>query len=148
MIGKIETTTGGHVIEIRFTNADGTPGYRAVVDHGGQLEFMRIAASNGAAVEIANSNVPDWMLHWRDRKAAEIARQAKVPLVEAIRTAEKSADGAPALAAGVAASATNPSTDVKAYNVLVYHDGDVVRVAVDGDTDQVIANPQALASWP
>lgn len=148
MIGKIETSTGGHVIEIRFSNADGRPGYRAVVTHGGQLEFMRIAAANGAAVEIGSSSVTDWMLHWRDRKAAEIAQQAKVPLADAIRTAEKSADGSPALAAGVAASATNPTTDVKAYNVLVYHGGDVQRVAVDSDTGEVIANPQALAAWP
>jgi uncharacterized membrane protein YkoI len=148
MIGKIESGTGGRVIEIRFTNADGMPGYRAVVDHGAQLEFKRIAATNGDAVEISSSNVPPWMLHWRQRKAAEIARDAKVPLSEAIRTAEKEQDGSPALAAGVATSATNPSTDVKAYNVLVYHEGDVVRVAVDGDTDKVIANPQALASWP
>jgi uncharacterized membrane protein YkoI len=148
MIGKIETTTGGRVIEIRFTNADGMPGYRAVVDHGGQLQFMRIAASEGVAVELSRTSVSDWMLQWRDRKAAEQARQAKTPLDEAIRIAEKSADGSPALAAGIAASATNPSTDVKAYNVLVYHDGDVQRVAVNADTGQVIANPQALASWP
>lgn len=148
MISRIERSTGGRVIEIRFTNADGMPGYRAVVARGGQLQFLRIAATNGEAVALNDTSLPDWMLHWRDRKAAELAQQAKVPLADAIVTAEKAQDGAPALAAGVAASSTNPTTDVKAYNILVYRDGDVQRVAVDADTNQVIANPQALASWP
>ena len=95
------------------------------------------------------ASVPDWMLHWRARADVKAAEQATVPLTDAIRTAEQARAGGLAVAAGIAASASNnASSDVKAYNVLVMRDGDVRRVAVDDSSGQVIADPQALASWP
>jgi uncharacterized membrane protein YkoI len=146
MIGAIERTTGGRVIEIRLTNADAMPGFHAVVARGGRVIFVRIAGQ-ADAVELDGSSVPDWMLHWRDRTDVKLAEEAKVSLADAIRTAEQNAEGAPAVAAGIAPTASNPTSDVQAYNVLVDRHGAVQRVAVDDETGDVIANPRALA-WP
>lgn len=148
MISRIERTTGGRVLEIRFTDQDGMPGFRAAVARGGEVSFIRVAAEQGDAVELSQTDLPDWMLHWRSRQDVKIARAAKVSLIDAIHTAEQSGNGAPAVAAGIAASASNPSGDVKAYNVLLLRGGEIQRVAVDEGNGEVIADPRALASWP
>jgi hypothetical protein len=145
-IAAIERTTGGRVIEIRLTKADGVSGFHAVVARGGRVIFVHAAANQTDAVELDRASVPDWMLHWRDRADVQQAAQAKVSLADAIRTAEQ-ARGAPAVAAGIAPTASNPTSAVRAYNVLVDNHGAVQRVAVDDDTGDVIANPRALA-WP
>lgn len=148
MISKVEQTTGGRVLEIRYTDKDGMPGFRAAVDKAGRVVFLRVAAEKGDAVEIDRSSVPEWMLRWSARQDVKAAERASVSLTDAIRTAEQAHFGGSAVAAGIAASAANPASNVKAYNVLVMRDGDVRRVAVDDSTGQVIADPQALASWP
>jgi uncharacterized membrane protein YkoI len=148
MIHQTETTTGGRVLEIRYTSRDGAPGFRVVVAKGGHVNFIRVAAQGGDAVAISQSSVPDWMLKWRARADVAKAKQASVPLDQAIRTAEDAAGGASAVAAGIATSASNPTSDVTAYNILVDRDGDVHRIAVDDKTNQVIADPRALAMWP
>jgi uncharacterized membrane protein YkoI len=147
MIQRTETTTGGRVLEIRFTSRDGAPGFRTVVAKGGNVTFIRVAAQNGDTVEMSSSSVPDWMLKWKARADVGRVLQATVPLTQAIRTAEQQRGG-PAVAAGIASSASNPTSDVQAYNVLIYRDGEVHRVAVDIRSGQVIENPRALADWP
>jgi hypothetical protein len=73
-----------------------------------------------------------------------VVATAKVSLADAIRTAEASEDGAPAVVAGVARSASNPTSDVHAYMVGILKNGDLQRVAVDSKTGLVIANPSML----
>jgi hypothetical protein len=147
-VRTIQSTFGGRVLEIRYSNLDGGPGFRAAVAKGGRVFFLHMNALGGGGAELTASAVPDWMLHWRSRADIAASRQASVSLDQAIATAEQQANGAPAVAAGIAASASNPTSDVKAYNVLVSRDGDVHRIAVDDQTGQVISDPGALSDWP
>jgi uncharacterized membrane protein YkoI len=148
LIHRIEATTAGRVLEIRFINSDGEVGFRAAVAKSGSVTFLKVAAEGGATIELSEASVPDWMLKWKARADLGAAKSATVPLPQAIRAAEQANGGASAVAAGIASSASNPTSDVKAYNVLVYRDGEVHRVAVDDQSGQVISNPGALADWP
>ena len=85
------------------------------------------------------------MLTWRHQKRAAIVAGARVSLADAIRTAEASQGGAPAVVAGIARSAAKPSSDVHAYMVGILKDGKLLPVAVDSDTGQRIENPEVLA---
>ncbi len=147
-ISKIEHATGGKVVEIRFTDVGGVPGYHVVVAKGGDVQFMHLEAPTGRLTAIQETTLPAWMLNWRGRADLRFAETAKVPLSDAIRTAEQADDNAPAIAAGIARSASNPDSDVHAYNILLDRDGAVHRRAVDSATDQVIADPGALSEWP
>lgn len=148
VIGRLERETGGRVIEARFSDAGGAPGYFAVVDEGGRIAFLHLQREDGTLTPVSEATRPSWMLHWRGRADLRAAEQAKVPLTQAIRTAEQARGGAPAVAAGVARSASNSTSAVKAYNILVLRDGQAHRVSIDDSTDEVIANPTALAQWP
>lgn len=149
IISRVEQTNPGRVIEIRFDDSGGTPRFDvALFDHG-QVTFLQLADENGSLTPIADSSQPTWMMHWRKADAARIAAHAPVSLAAAIQTAEGANDALPAVAAGVAIASTSPSTDVHAYNVLLLRrDGTTMRVAVDSDTGQIIANPSALEAWP
>jgi hypothetical protein len=147
-INAIQASTGGDVTEIRFVEKAGRPGFDAAVVRGGRVSLMRIAAPTSNVVAISTSTAPVWLLHWRARRDVRVAEHAKYSLVDAVRTAEQANGGAPAVAAGIATSASNPSSDVHAYNVLVKIPGGVRRVAVDSATNAVIADPSALEGWP
>jgi len=41
-IQATERSTGGKVLDIRFSNANGMPGYHAVVVKGGQVTFFKV----------------------------------------------------------------------------------------------------------
>jgi uncharacterized membrane protein YkoI len=146
-ISKIEAGTGGKVIEIRFSSSGGTPGYHVVVAKGGQVQFMHLEAQSGKLTTTQDNMVPTAMLKWRGRADVGFAEKAKVPLSTAIQTAQQADDNAPAIAAGIARSASNPTSEVHAYNVLIVRDGNVQRRAVDSDTGQVIADPSALSEF-
>ena len=96
-------------------------------------------------VSIAAASAPDWMLKWNQRADLKWDRRTEAPLAEAIRTAEQ-ADNAPAVAAGIATSASNPDSDVHAYNIILDTGGATKRVAVDASTGQIISDPSALSS--
>jgi uncharacterized membrane protein YkoI len=147
IIQRIEARSGGRVVEIRYTNRDNAPGFRTVVAKDGHVTFLSVAAQSGDSVELSASSVPDWMLKWKARADVSQALKATVPLTQAISTAEQQGGG-PAVAAGIASSASNPTSDVQAYNVLIYRDGDVRRISVDIRSGQVIEDPGALAGWP
>jgi uncharacterized membrane protein YkoI len=144
-IKKIEQSTGGKVIEIRFAVDHGTPGFHSVVAKGGEVEFAFLKQSSGKVVPI--NTHPDWMLKWQQRTDVQLAESAPKSLSQAIQAAEKS-KSAPALAAGMARSASSPTSDVHAYNVLLDYKGSVKRVAVDSSTGEIIEDPQALETWP
>ena len=145
-IGKVQQSTGGKVMEIRYSPVQGAAGYHAVVVKGGQVTFVHLDTSSQKITPVdANSGEP-WMDNWRARSDVKLAGKAQVPLVEAIRTAQQFKSG-PAVAAGIARSASNPDSDVHAYNVLVAVDGRASRVAVDDSSGQVIADPSALSGF-
>jgi uncharacterized membrane protein YkoI len=146
MIQQIEATSGGRVVAIHYTTRGGEPGFRTVVAKDGGVTFVT-ASLDGQTQEMSSAPVPDRMLKWKARSDVSHALQATVPLADAIRTAEDEGEGQ-AVAAGIASSASNPTADVQAYNVLINHDGYVHRIAVDIRTGQVIQNPRALAGEP
>ena len=146
-IANVEKITGGRVLEMRFTNKGGAPGFHAVVAKGKEVVFLKVSVEGRKTLEISGADKPDWMLKWPATMQLAAAMSAKVPLADAIRTAEQNGSG-PAVAAGIATSAANPNSDVKAYNVLLLQGGDVTRVAVDNSTGQVISDPSALSGWP
>jgi uncharacterized membrane protein YkoI len=146
-IQGIEEASGGQVVDIRFSNPQGMPTYHAVILKAGQVQFFKIEELSKSVVEIDASSRPVWMLNWRDKADIHFAKQAKVSLSSAIRTAEQSKNGAPAVAAGIARSASNPDSDVHAYTVLLDVRGTVLTVAVDIANGALIADPSSLRSY-
>ncbi len=147
-VRAIERMTGGRVAEIRFTNADGKPGYHAVVAKGGRALFMLLREKSGNLSPALYKSWPAWMLQWRGQINIRFVESAKISLPKAIIIAEATDDNQPAVAAGIARNAANPDSDVHAYNVLIDHYGTVQRVAVDVMTANIVAAPGVLADWP
>jgi uncharacterized membrane protein YkoI len=135
------------VVEIRFTDKNGDPGYSAVLQKHGRTDFVHIDET-GRSVELSSASLPDWMLTRKSKLDLRFDRKATISLAQAISTAEAANGGAPAVAAGIARSASNPDSDVHAYNVLLDEGGRAQRVSVDSRTGQIISDPQALTAWP
>jgi len=146
-VSNIEKLSGGRVAEIRYHNVGGVPGYDVALAQGDHMRFQRFTKAGNKPVELAESKTPAWMLDWRGQKNMSLVHGAKVPLADAIRTAEASMKGAPAVAAGILHGAADPSTAVHAYNVSVLKNGSQHRVAVNSDSGALIANPQTLPGW-
>jgi uncharacterized membrane protein YkoI len=145
-IHHIHQASGDRIVDIRFAREGGLAGYHVVLQHAGRFTFMHISEQNGQVVSIAAASAPDWMLKWNQRADLRWDRLATVTLPQAIRTAER-AYNAPAVAAGIATSASNPSSAVHAYNIILDTGGTTRRVAVDASTGQIIADPSALSDW-
>jgi len=141
---NVEAHSGARVAAIAYNNPTGTPGYGVILVQGLNVRLMRLEKPDGEAVEIREASPPAWMSSWRNQRRAAIADRAKVSLADAIRTAEASENGAPAVVAGIARSASNPTSDVHAYMVGLLKNGKLRSVAVDSETGNVIANPEAL----
>jgi hypothetical protein len=146
-IRSVEQSTGGKVVEIRHSQANALPGYHTVVVRHGRIQFIYIQEQSSNIVRIDDNSGLLWMLDWRQRADVRFVEKAKVPLSQAERTAEQSDNGAPAIAADIARSASNPNSDVPAYNVLIDTKGSTRRVAVDDSTGEIIADVQALAGY-
>jgi uncharacterized membrane protein YkoI len=146
-VANIEKLTGGRVVEIRYNNVAGVPSYDVVLAQGSDVRFLRFSKPGAGPIELTQTTTPSWMLDWRARTNVALEQSAKVPLADAITKAEASMNGAPAVAAGIAQSAANPSSDVHAYNVSILREGDQHRVAVDSQTGYLIENPASLAAW-
>jgi len=144
-IQAIEQSTGGKVLDIRFSNAKGVPAYHAVVLKTGQIHFFQLAELSKNIIELDASSTPVWMLNWRGKADVHYAKAATVSLSTAIRTAQQFRSGAPAAAAGLARSVGNSDSDVQAYTVLLDDRGSVRSVSVDMSTGEVIADPSALS---
>jgi hypothetical protein len=144
-VSKIESLGDGRrVAAITYNNVAGTPGYGVIVVKGSDVRFWRLDTPTSKAVELTGASVPAWMLTWRNQKRAAAVKASNVSLAAAIRTAEASQDGSPAVVAGIARSASNPDSDVKAYRVGILKGGQLISVAVDTQTGQQITDPQAL----
>jgi uncharacterized membrane protein YkoI len=142
-IQATEQTTGGKVLDIRFSNANGVPAYHAVVLKGTQVQFFKFESPSKHVVELDASSKPVWMLSWQAKADVRYAKTAAVSLTSAIRTAQQKRN-APAAAAGIARSASNPDSDVHAYTVLVDDGGRVRSVSIDSSNGEVIEDPSAL----
>ena len=145
-IQSVEQSTGGKVLEIRFTDNGAIPGYHAAVLKGDRVEFVRLENQSGKMTPIDEQNRPVWMMNYQSKDDIRAAEHARVPLATAITMAEKAYGNRPAVAAGIATSA--PTAAVHAYNVLVDVDGKPQRVAIDDENGEIIADPQALSGWP
>ena len=143
-VTHIESLNGGRVAAVTFNNVAGTPGYAAIVLKGSDVRFWRLDKPTSQAVELTGTSVPSWMLNSWDQRRAAAVKVAKVSLADAIRTAEASQQGAPAVVAGIARSASNPTSDVQAYMVGILKDGQLKRVAVNSQSGARIENPEAL----
>src|SRR5579883_627882 len=139
---QIEGKTGGRVMDIRFYDETGHPTYMAVIAKGGVVDTVRLDGVNGRITRVSGAMVPDWAMSWERRADVNSARQATVPLASAIITAENAAR-APAIEAGLAKPLTAQNS-VLAYNVEVLMHGRPELVAVDANTNEIIANPNAL----
>ena len=139
---QIEGRTGGRVMEVRFHDETGHPAYIAVIAKSGAIDAVRMDGVSGQITRMANTRVPDWALSWERRADVHSARQATVPLSSAIVTAENAARG-PAIEAGLAKPLT-ANNQVLAYNVEVVMRGRPELIAVDANTNEVIANPNSL----
>jgi hypothetical protein len=141
---NIESTGGGRVAAIAYNNVAGAPGYGVIVLQGSNVSFKRLEAPTSKPIGISEASAPSWMLNWRNQRRAAAVEAAQVPLADAIRTAEASKGGAPAVVAGIARSASNPTSDVHAYKVGLLINGRLYPVAVDSKSGMVIENPSAL----
>ena len=143
-VTNIESLNGGRVAAITYNNVSGTPGYAVIVLKGSEVRYWRLDKPKGKAVELTGASIPSWMLDWKQQRRATAVKAAKVSLADAIRTAEASQQGSPAVVAGIARSASNPTSDIQAYMVGILQNGRLVRVAVDSQSGSQIANPEAL----
>jgi len=143
-VTNIESVGGGRVAAIAFNNVAGTPGYGVVVLKGSEVRFWRLDKPTGKAVELTGASVPSWMLNWKGQRRASAVKDARVSLADAIRTAEAEQHDSPAIVAGIARSAANPTSDVHAYMIGILRNGRLNRVAVDSKSGSPIANPAAL----
>ncbi len=144
IVDKIEALNGGRVAAITFDNVAGAPGYAAIVLNGSDVRFWRLDSPTSDVVELIGASIPSWMLNWKAQRRANAVKVAKVSLADAIRTAEASKKGAPAVVAGIARSAANPTSDVQAYMIGILKDGRLERVAVNSQSGRPIENPEAL----
>jgi hypothetical protein len=143
-VSNIESLNRGRVAAIAYNNVAGTPGYGVILvaNGGSDVTFWRLDKPTGQGVALTGASVPSWMLTWRQEKRAGIVAGARVSLADAIRTAEASQRGAPAVVAGIARSAAN--SNVHAYMVGILKDGKLLPVAVNSQTGSPIENPSAL----
>lgn len=142
-IAAVEHSTGGKVIEIRFLEYNGKPGFHSVVLKNGQVEFDRIELPSKQVTQLTDQ--PQWMLKYQQKTEVKEAAAAKVSLAQAIHTAETQT-GTPAVAAGMARM---PATSgVQAYNIMLDRSGSLERIAVDNSTGEVISDLQGYEQWP
>ena len=139
---QIEGRTGGRVMDIRFYDETGHPAYMAVIAKSGAVDTVRMDGTSGQITRVSGSRVPDWAMSRERRADVESARQTTVPLSSAIVTAENAARG-PAIEAGLAKPLT-AENGVLAYNIEVLTYGRPELIAVDANTNEVIANPNSL----
>lgn len=140
---------GGRVMEIRYDNRDGAPGWDVVVERGGVVSSERFGEPAAGVIAWRSQSEPRWMLDWRARKEARATTRARVDLARAVTIAERANRDAPAVAAGIAQAVGDPTATIPAYNVLLLTSGGgTKRVAVDARNGRIIADPGALHGWP
>jgi hypothetical protein len=148
-VGKVEYVTDGRVVEIRPVLASRTPSYDMVVARGRRVTFIRYSRSLDRWIRLSAATAPQWMLDWRAQTNLGVVHDAPIGLREAILEAEVAAGLLPAVAAGVAHSAADPTSLVPDYNVLIFKANNAARVGVNAETGQVALDPslQMQTTW-
>jgi uncharacterized membrane protein YkoI len=142
-ITAIETKTRGKVMNIRLEDdGSGTPVYDAVVVTPRAVGVARFYARTRKVSRIGDDKTSDRSLKWEQLGDVKSFGKATTPLSKAIATVEQ-ITGAPAINAGLAKRLT-PNDDVLAYNIEILKDGQAERIAIDANSDEVIADPMAL----
>jgi uncharacterized membrane protein YkoI len=142
-IAVIEAKTHGKVMNIRFEDdGSGRPVYEAVVVEPHAVGLARFYAGTGKVSGITDDQTPDRTLKWEQLGDVKSFGKATTPLAKAVATVEQIA-GAPAINAGLAKRLTL-TDNVLAYNIEVLRNGQAERIAVDANSDEVIADPGAL----
>lgn len=137
-IAAAEKSSGGRVVEIRYRNRAGVPGFDAVAAKGTTFSHLRIDIPSNKVTAISQSEIP-WRATWELKADAKSLTKAKVSLAQAVAKAEK-LSGSPAVDAGVAAP-LEVGSDIKGYNVEVMQDGAPQRVVIDSSSGERISNP-------
>jgi uncharacterized membrane protein YkoI len=142
-ITAIEAKTHGKVMNIRFEDdGKGAPIYDAVVVTPHAVGLARLYARTGEVSGIGDDKTSDSRLKWEQLGDVKSFAKATTSLSKAIAIAEQAA-GAPAINGGLAKRLTG-NNDVLAYNIEVLKDGRAARIAVDANSNEVIADPGAL----
>ena len=76
-IAVIEQSTGGKVIDIRFSNTNNMPGYNVVLVKAAQVQFFHFEERSKHVVELDASSKPIYMLNWRGKADVHFAQQAR-----------------------------------------------------------------------
>ena len=138
----LESATGGKVLEIRLANTAGAPAFEAAILKDADVLYVRIQAPDEHVTRIDVSDLPPWLIDFHLEAYERTASKAKVPLDEAIVSAEARAL-APAVDAGVA-KPIGGTNAVPAYFVQTAKGGRQQLLAVDAQTGSFIANPDEL----
>jgi uncharacterized membrane protein YkoI len=138
----LETATGGKVLEIRLANTAGEPAFEAAILRDPDVLYMRIQAPDEHVTQIDVSDLPPWLIDFHLEAYGRTASKARVPLDEAIVSAEARAL-APAVDAGIA-KPIGGTNAVPAYFVQTAKGGRQQLLAVDAQTGAFIANPDEL----
>jgi uncharacterized membrane protein YkoI len=138
----MEKGTGGKVLEIRLADTTGAPIFEAVVAKDDGLLYMRIESPSDNVTEIKVRDLPPWLLSYHLEAYARSVTQARVPLAEAIRKAEKQ-DLAPAVDAGIAKPLSGTNA-VVAYFVETLKGARRQEYAIDATTGLFVADPESL----
>ena len=138
----LEGATAGKVLEIRLANTTGAPAFEAAILKDADVLYMRIQAPDEHVTQIDVSELPPWLVDFRLENYGRTASKAKVPLDEAIVSAEARAL-APAVDAGIA-KPIGGTNAVAAYFVQTAKGGRQQLLAVDAQTGAFIANPDEL----
>ena len=140
---------GDRVMKVRYDGLRGHPGYDLVLEDRGRVAGLHVTSPQPSRFRLRRVAGAQRPLDRRDREDARLLTQAPVDLATAIRTAEAASNGAPAVAAGLASSATAARATTVAYNIMLLQPDDrISRIAVDARTGLVITDPQALGGWP
>lgn len=137
-IAAAEQFSGGKVVEIRYRNRAGVPGFDAVAYKGGAFSHVRIDIPSNKVTTISQSEIP-WRASWELKADSKSIARAKVTLAAAVAKAEN-LSGSAAVDAGVAAP-LQIGEDIRGYNVEVWQEGAPERVVIDAHTGERISNP-------
>jgi uncharacterized membrane protein YkoI len=138
----MEQGTSGKVLEIRLADQKGAPVFEAAVKKDDGIVYMRIESVSGNVTQIEVAALPAWLLNYHLEAYMRSIDKAKVPLTDAIMTAEEHA-AASAVGAGLAKPLSGTNA-VLAYYVETIKGDRRQLTAVDAQTGAFIANPETL----
>ena len=77
IIHDVEQTNPGRVIEIRFDNSSGTPGFMVALYQHGQVNFLRLEHEGGQLVPVSEDTQAVWIMNMRKMDNTRLAAKAR-----------------------------------------------------------------------